>query len=592
MRIRGHSGPQSTAGLRRRLRRVLAGGLACVGAVAVAGCDLAGATTAQETPKVGGTVYAYALDDFAVLDPQRTYSAIEMNVLRLMTRTLTTYRAEPGGAASEIVPDLATDIGRPSENNTVWEFTLKPNLKWEDGSPVTCSQVKYGIERRFSELMDEGAAYPKTYLKDNATPYKGPYLNNNNGGKGLESIRCDDERNIRFELQRPVGDFGYAVALSTFAPVPPEKDNKQEYTKRPFSNGPYKIQSRSKAEMVLVRNNFWSSTNDQVRKAYPDRIVFRFKADDAGIVTNELIEDQGDARNSIVLDQNASPNFIQQVVNDPELLSRAITGSTGAVRYMAINTNRIKDQACREALIYAFNKRKYRAVNGGSVTADYATSMIPPDVRAHKDFDVFDTIKNPEGNVAKAQQIIQERADANQPCASTVRVAFRDTALYRRLMNTVVEAYQRVGIQAVLVPIDPGVYYDTGIGDPANDYDLMLAGWIPDWANGSAILPPLFHSNVIPKINPVTGHARGNVNFSLLRDNKIDEQLDAALAETTPERQWALWGDLDMQIQQRAVTIPIIYEKAIRMAGSNVRGGFIHTAFGMPDLCALGLAQP
>ena len=131
----------------------------------------------------------------------------------------------------------------------------------------------------------------------------------------------------------------------------------------------------------------------------------------------------------------------------------------------------------------------------------------PEGRRAHKNFDVFDAISNPEGNIAKAQQIIRERGNAKQPCESTVRVAFPDTALRRRLMNTVVEAYQRVGIQVELVPIDPEVYYDTGIGDPTNDYDLMLAGWIPDWANGSAILPPLFHSNVIPKINPVTGHA-------------------------------------------------------------------------------------
>jgi peptide/nickel transport system substrate-binding protein len=47
-----------------------------------------------------------------------------------------------------------------------------------------------------------------------------------------------------------------------------------------------------------------------------------------------------------------------------------------------------------------------------------------------------------------------------------------------------------------------------------------------------------------------------------------------------------------MQIQQKAVTIPILYEKGIRMEGSNVRGGYIHSAFGMPDLCSLGLAQP
>jgi peptide/nickel transport system substrate-binding protein len=120
---------------------------------------------------------------------------------------------------------------------------------------------------------------------------------------------------------------------------------------------------------------------------------------------------------------------------------------------------------------------------------------------------------------------------------------------------------------------------------------MMLGGWVPDWANGSSILPPLFAGSVIPALNPVTHKAAGNVNWPLLDDAKINAQMDVALAETQPDRQFALWGDLDEQIQQQAVTVPLLYEKAIRLTGSNVLGGFIHPAFGLPDLSALGLAQ-
>jgi peptide/nickel transport system substrate-binding protein len=41
-----------------------------------------------------------------------------------------------------------------------------------------------------------------------------------------------------------------------------------------------------------------------------------------------------------------------------------------------------------------------------------------------------------------------------------------------------------------------------------------------------------------------------------------------------------------------AATIPLLYIKALRMTGTNVRGGFIHPQFGQPDLCAIGLADP
>jgi peptide/nickel transport system substrate-binding protein len=139
--------------------------------------------------------------------------------------------------------------------------------------------------------------------------------------------------------------------------------------------------------------------------------------------------------------------------------------------------------------------------------------------------------------------------------------------------------------------LPPTTYYNTGVGDPTNDFTLMLTGWVPDWANGSAILPPLFAGSGIPALDPVTHKAAGNVNWPLLNDDAINKQMDAALAETSPERQYTLWGDLDEKIQQQAVDIPLLYERAIRLSGTNVLGGYISAAFGMPDLCALGLAQ-
>jgi len=604
MRMSDPSGVSSapyvrTAGRRRftggLLRRLIASGLALAGLAAAGGCDLAGASSAPPEPKKGGTLYVNIQSGIDILDPQRTYSAVEMNVLRLTTRTLTTYRSVSGPSASEVVPDLATDTGRPSDENTVWKFTLKPNLKWQGGEPVTCSQVKYGIERRFATdlLGDDGAPYPMTYLKPNVEPYEGPFSGNDNNGLGLESIQCTDEKNIVFHLAHSVGDFGYTLALSTFAPVLPDKDTKLEYAEIPYANGPYKIESRDDEKMVLVRNNFWVESTDQVRKAYPDKIVLDYRQDNGGVLTNEMIEDQGEARNTIMLDGNVSPNFLQQVVNDTDLMSRAIAGPTSAVRFMAINTRMVPNIACRQALIYAFNKRKWRAVNGGSVTGDYATTMIPPGMKAHKKFDVYESNTHVEGNAEKSIELMEQQAKAGKPCDSKIRVAYRDRPLFRRLMNTVVEAYQVAGIQVEAVALEASTYYGReGIGDILNKYHMMLVGWIPDWASGSAVLPPLFESSSIAKPDPVTGHTSGNVNWPLLNDPKIDQQIAVAHAETDPERQFALWGDLDQQIQELAVTIPILYEKAITLSGSNVLGGFIHPAFAMPDLCALGLAQP
>lgn len=566
-------------------RRVLFRRGAALGVVALAlgttvACTEAHAANRAEQPHKGGSLTMILSHSFVThLDPQQINSGTDANISRLVTRTLTTYKSEPGQAASEIVGDLATDTGRPSENNTVWEFTLKPGVKWEDGSPVTCPQVKYGVERRFSSLFSNGLPYPVQYLKDNDTAYRGPFLDLGDK-QGLRSVECVDQRTVRFHLKQPVGDFGYTVATPTFAPVPPGKDDdKAAYDKHPFSNGPYKVESASDKQITLVRNASWDPGTDSVRKAYPDRITVTFDPDTPA-VTDALIQSRGDDRNSVVLDADVAPNFAQQVINDPDLSKRAIAGSFGGIRYFAINTRTIPDITCRKALIYAFNKRKYRAAMGGSVLGDLATTMIAPDLKAHLDFDLYGTQADPEGDADQARHLMSQAK-----CRQRITVAVPDNPTIKRYVNTMIEAYQRAGIQVVVKPINADTYFDTGIGDPANSYDLMYAGWIPDWANGSAILPPLFDGRQIPR-----GH-QGNKDYSLLNDKAINALIDQALAEPDLKKQYVLWGQLDQKIQQHAVTIPVIYMKALRMAGSGVRGGFIHPAYGQPDAVSLGVAS-
>ena len=149
-----------------------------------------------------------------------------------------------------------------------------------------------------------------------------------------------------------------------------------------------------------------------------------------------------------------------------------------------------------------------------------------------------------------------------------------------------VETYQQIGIQLKINGLDPETYWDV-VGNPNNGNDLIWAGWVADWANGSAVIPPLFDGRLIP----TKANATNNLNFSLLNDAQINDQITAALQESVQDRQYKLWGELDEKIQEQAVTIPILYLKALRMSGTNIRGGFIHPQYGQPDLNALGLGK-
>lgn len=575
-----HLAPQATP-QPRRLRRLAAAALAVVALGAASACD--SAADADDTVASGGTLRVVLPSLPEHLDPQRIAAAMDANISRLLSRTLTTYKAEPGAASSELVPDLATDLGRPSENNTVWEFKLREGMKWEDGAQVNCQQLKYGVERNFAATFDSGLPYAELMLKDNAAPYEGPF-----GGKELESVSCEDAYTVKFRLKQPAGDFNYTVALPIFSPAKPGGDaDKEAYDLRPLSNGPYRVEARTAKDntFTLVRNEHWSPSLDSVRKGHPDKIVFQVDANDPA-VTNALIQDQGADRNTIMLQNNVAPNFLQQVINDPKLSQRAATGPTGAVRYFAINTKVVKNLDCRKALVYAFNKRKYRQAMGGSIIGDLATAMIPPGLAAHAKFDHYDTLLDSDGNEDKALQFIEKAKAEGVTCPDTISVALPDNDTIARYVKTMVDAYVRIGVKVNLKRYPADKYWGT-IADIGHGNHLIYAGWIPDWANGSAVIPPLFDGGLVKP----TGEQSGS-NYSFLENAEIDKAIADAMAEPNIERQYKLWGEIDSKLSELAVTIPVLYPNSIRMHGSNVAGAFIHSQFGAPDLAALGLQDP
>ena len=110
---------------------------------------------------------------------------------RVFSRTLTAYPAGPDSATQRrLAGDLATDTGTASKDLRTWSFTLRPDATWQDGSAVTCEDVRYGVARNFAEpAASEGLNYPLAVLDvprkaDGTSSYAGPY-----SGEGRRASR-------------------------------------------------------------------------------------------------------------------------------------------------------------------------------------------------------------------------------------------------------------------------------------------------------------------------------------------------------------------------------------------------------------------
>ncbi|MFI1769041.1 ABC transporter substrate-binding protein [Streptomyces sp. NPDC020800] len=526
------------------------------------------------TPKKGGTLTVLANADFAHLDPARNWVMPNMDFgIRLLYRTLTTFAAAPGKAGGKIVPDLATDLGRPSDGGRTWTFTLKKGLLYEDGTPIKAQDVKYNVERSFAPDLTGGPDYAQRYLAD-TKGYTGPLK-----GKHLSSISTPDDHTIVFHLNRPVAEFSYTVTLPTFSPVPQSKETGVQYDLRPFSSGPYKIDSYSRGkEMVLVRNPHWDAGTDPVRKAYPDKIVVK-QGLKGSQIDDRLIASSG-ADASAVEWTNMSPTSVPKVLPKTDVKARLSAEINGCTDMLSLNTARapFNNLALRQAVQYAVDRQAQVTANGGPALNDPATSYLPPFLTGGNKIDHDPAPVN--GNAERAKEYLKK---GGKPAGfkSTITVSTGD----KTRAEAVQQSLARVGIKVEIQTVDPSVYYDT-IGDTKSAPDMVISGWCPDYPSGSTFLPFIFDGRTIK--------AKGNQgNYSQFRDKAVMKQMDQIATLSDPAKANQAWQDLDAIIMNQVPAVPLLWQRKPLLAGSNIAGAFGHPAWtGQFDYAVIGLVDP
>ncbi|SHN33464.1 ABC transporter substrate-binding protein [Streptomyces yunnanensis] len=525
-------------------------------------------------PQRGGTLTILSDQDFTHLDPARNWVVSGMDFgTRLLYRTLVSYKAAPGAAGSELVPDLATDLGTSSDGARTWTFHLKAGIRYEDGTPVTAQDVKYNVERSFSPDLPGGADYAARYLKD-AEGYQGPA-----NGKHLDSIRTPDDRTIVFELRRPFAEFPNATVMPTFAPVPKAKDTGPQYDNRPFSSGPYKIETYQRnKKLVLVRNPHWDPRTDAIRKAYPDKLVMVMGLR-ANQIDDRMVASQG-ADASTVPWFALRPESAGKVLPRADVRKRLLAESMNCTDMVQMHTGRapFNEVKVRQAVQYALDKEAVVTASGGPAFNDASTAYMPAALFGGKQ---PDTLRIPTtGDADKARQLLKEAGRANG-FTTTMTVSNGD----KGRAEAIQQALAKAGIKVTIETVDPSAFYAT-IGDTTHRSDMVYTGWCPDYPSGSTFLPFVFDGRYIKD--------KGNSgNHSLFRDAPTMRRMDEIAAMTDARKATAAWRKLDGEILAKAPAVPVLVRRWPLVVGTNVAGAYGQTSFaGQLDYASVGLKDP
>ncbi|WP_433545557.1 ABC transporter substrate-binding protein [Streptomyces sp. CA-294286] len=534
---------------------------------------------ANPSDKKGGTLKFVGVQDADSWDTTMMYYGFAFDFARFYSRQLVSYSPAPGQKSIELQPDLAKAKATVSPDGLTYTYELKDGVKWEDGKEITSQDVKYGIERQWSqEALSGGPVYLRDIL-DPDKKFQGPYKD----PKGTDAIQTPTDKKIVFKLPKANGDFEQILAMPTNSPVRKDKDTKTKYGLKPFSSGPYKFDSYSPNKgLKLSRNASYDAKTDGLRKALPDNI-------EVTLLTN------ADERDKRLLNGDADLDLNQRGMNTAGRTTalqkhkeNVDNPQTGFISYVAMpqSVKPFDNIECRKAVIYGTDHKSVQNARGGPIAAgDIAVNMLPPVIPGYDEKDDQYGLRTNDGaaDVAKAKDALKK---CGQPNGFKTTLAVRNTdESDKKAAEAIQASLGKVGIQVEIDQFN-GKEGSSIVGNPANvvkkGYGLVLYGWGPDFPTGQGYGLPLWHSKYILD--------NGNNNYALIKDKAIDEGFDKAIAERDPAKAASLYADINKKVMEGAYYLPLVNIKVANWRSPRLTNVYASDAFsGWFDFAQLGV---
>jgi len=322
-----------------------------------------------------------------------------------------------------------------AEDGLTYDFTLRPDVVFHNGDPVTSSDVKFSFERY------RGAS--NTMLKAR-----------------VAAIDTPDPRQVRFRLNEPWPDFltFYGSATGAGWVVPKkyvEKVGDEGFKKAPIGAGPYKFVSFTPGVELAVEafEQYWRKTPSVKRiaiKSIPDdttRMAALRRGDVDGVywVSGELAEELQRTPGFALKAAHTAPFWVYFPEQwDPQ--------------------SPWHDVRVRQALSLAIDRNTINQ----AITLGYSkltnNAFVPPH------FEFYWQPPEPVHDLAKAKQLL---AEAGHPGGIDAGPFYCDAA-FANVGEAIVNNLREAGIRADLRPIERAGFYGSYSGRKYKN--LILAG--------------------------------------------------------------------------------------------------------------------
>ncbi len=501
--------------------------LLCVPLLLGTGCG----HNAHSTGPVANTLRVPLLASPTTFDPAMVQDGTTIDMMQNVFEGLVQWTT-----SNTLAPALAVKWS-VSPNGLVYTFHLRPNVKFQDGSAFTASDVYASMRRALDPKL--GSPVALTYLGDIAGAAEV------SAGKTttLTGVKVVNPSTVQITITKPKAywmdtlTYPTAYVVSPKETAPPNHILSADEVMRGAGTGPFQVQSYQKDFKVTLTANktYWDG---------PPRI--------AGI-ERPIIKDAGTrhaqyASGSIDILQYETQGDLQADLQDPALKAQVQYFSRAATFYIGLNQKAFpafKDVRVRQALAYATDKEKIRhvALNDRN---DLAQDILPEGIPGYDP-----NFRGIPYDPAKARVLLASAGYPGGKGFPSIPMTYRES--YPDLAKTV-DLLRQMWADNLGVKIVPRVS-EWGAMLAREDQNVLECyhiRWAADYLD-----PQDYYSTLLR-----TGSIEDHVVYS---NPQFDALCDRADVEQNKTKRMALYRQAARIAADEAPMIPLYYQKDIEL---------------------------
>ncbi|MFN2525895.1 MAG: ABC transporter substrate-binding protein [Actinomycetota bacterium] len=455
-------------------------------------------------------VLTVAVGDPFSLDPMRAQDPASLLIARQLYEGLT--RWDP---IEEKVLPAAAESWTVSDTGTEFTFRLRAGLSFHDDSPVTARDFKYAFDR----IALKANAAELAYILE---PIEGfPLVNQLGVSDRLSGVRVVDDRTLIIRTVDPFYDLPAALTHPGLVPLQSAAvEDFESFLTAPVGNGPFRMAQRwVPGDPVLLRAFLgWPDTPELEGIAflpYPTAATSWIQWLDGKI-------------------------HVAEVPSGQVATAREIAGDEGfrtllATYAFGLNSDSepLTDIRVRRAINHAIDR--------DTIVATIFKGTLQP-TRGIVPSGMPGFIENACVRLCRySPDSARAVVDGLPASIRRLRITFSGGGVHRRVVRAVAKDLTAVGFHVRVQPLA----FDRYLAHLASgEHQMYRLGWISEYPAPDAFLDDLFATD-------------SEDNYSGFSSTAVDDLLERAHAEPSPNRRASLYEEAERLVLQAAPIVPI-----------------------------------